>query len=213
MRRGITTTLLVVFSLLCTPHIIAYPTGIGEEADNGCLCHGIAEESVSINITGIPEKWESNTTYTISFSVSNNDVNQDRGGFRLLISDGELNYSSEKVQELDGGLTHTSNGSQQRNWSVIWTSPQNANKTVIFKLLVNAVNGDGTSNGDDWAMKEISVQGVDAKTVQESVSGFAAAEYGGLLVVVVGIAFLVKMMYSRPEELGEEHKYSIDEFD
>ena len=128
-RRGVTTTLLVMLCLLCTPHIIAYPIGIGQEADNGCLCHGIAEESVSINITGIPEKWESNTTYTISFSVSNNDANQDRGGFRLLISDGELNYSSEKVQELDGGLTHTSNGSQQRNWSVIWTSPQNANKT------------------------------------------------------------------------------------
>ena len=54
MRRGVTTTLLVMLCLLCTPHIIAYPIGIGQEADNGCLCHGIAEESASINITGIP---------------------------------------------------------------------------------------------------------------------------------------------------------------
>jgi len=202
MRNRVIATLVLMLALFFTPPLAALPTGIGNQADNGCLCHGVSDPSTNVEISGLPQAWEANTTYSLSIGVSSTDetlVNGSRGGFRLLISGGEVNYSHEFVQNLDAGLTHTETGSEGRQWQVNWTSPEDTTTTVHFQLYGNAVNGDGSSSGDVWSSFQISLPGVNATSIEVASSGPSTAELGGLIVVVVAIVILFKMMYSNPE--------------
>ena len=202
MRHRLVVTLVLLAALLFTPPITAFPSGIGNQADNGCLCHGVADTSTQVELSGLPQAWEANMTYTLNISISNTDetlANGSMGGFRLLISDGEVNYSRELVQLLEDGLTHTEKGSDGRQWQVNWTSPDVATSTVHFELYGNTVDGDGGSGGDAWSSFQISLPGVNATTIEVASSGPTPTELGGLIVAVVGIAILFKMMYSNPE--------------
>jgi hypothetical protein len=202
MRNRVIATLVLMLALFFTPPMTAFSTGIGNLADNGCLCHGVSDPSTKVEISGLPQAWEANTTYSLSIGVSSIDetlANGSRGGFRLLFSGGEVNYSHEFVQNLDAGLTHTETGSEGRQWQVNWTSPNDATTTVHFQLYGNTVNGDGTNNGDGWSSFQTSLPGVNATSIEVASSGPSTAELGGLIVAVVAIAILFKMMYSNPE--------------
>ena len=202
MRHRVVVVLVLMAALFFAPPITAFPSGIGNQADNGCLCHGVADTSTQVELSGLPQAWEANTTYTLNISISSTDetlANGSMGGFRLLISDGEVNYSRELVQLLEDGLTHTEKGSDGRQWQVNWTSPDVATSTVHFELYGNAVNGDGESSGDAWSSFKISLPGVNATTIEVASSGPTPTELGGLIVAVVAIAILFKMMYSNPE--------------
>ena len=200
-HRGVVVLMLMV-ALLFAPPITAFPSGVGNLANNGCLCHGVADTSTQVELSGLPQAWDANTTYVLNISLSSTDetlANGSMGGFRLLISDGEVNYSRDSVQLLEDGLTHTEKGSDARQWQVNWTSPDVATSTVHFELYGNAVNGDGDSSGDAWSSFQISLPGVNATTIEVASSGPTPIELGGLIVVVVAIAILFKMMYSSPE--------------
>ena len=121
MRHRVVVVLVLMAALFFAPPITAFPSGIGNQADNGCLCHGVADTSTQVELNGLPQAWEANTTYTLNISISSTDetlANSSMGGFRLLISDGEVNYSRELVQLLEDGLTHTEKGSNGQQWQV-----------------------------------------------------------------------------------------------
>ena len=215
MRNGLISAIILISALLLLPEIMAFQNGVDSSADNGCLCHGIADDSTIIAVDGMPEKWESNVTYPLVLSLQNNQTNTTNsnvGGFRLLISGGELSYNSDLIQELDSGFTHTSNGSKVNSWAINWTSPTDATKTVHFKIFCNAVNGDGTNNGDAWSKYEITIPGAEYTPTEISGESPSLIEYSGLLVIVLGIVLLVKLMYSKPEHSGKQYEESIDEF-
>ena len=214
MRDGLISAIILVSTLLLLPEIMAFQNGVDNSADNGCLCHGIADDSTLIIVDGLPEKWDSNTTYSLVFSVQNNQTNTTNGnvaGFRLLISGGELTYDSDIIQELESGFTHTSNGSKVNSWAINWTTPSDATKTVHFKFFCNSVNGDGTNNGDSWSKYEITIPGVEYTPTEISGESPSLIEYSGLLVIVVGIVLLVKLMYSKPEHSVKQYEESVDE--
>jgi len=194
--------LLVATILLAIPSLSANPSGIGQEANNGCLCHGILDESTTVGIEGLPERWQANTNYPLNISVVNDGISAEEnnsGGFRLTVSTGNITYDETEVQFLDSGYTHTANGNSQRSWQVNWTSPSDATKTAHFTIHGNAVNGDDSNNGDAWSSQEYSVAGIDASEVEERPISIDLSEAIILGVIFVAIAFLFKMMYSSTE--------------
>ena len=127
----------------------ALPDGIGDRANNGCLCHGGADDTTSVNLSGLPEVYNSsveyNLTLTIESPVESNDV---QGGFRIIISQGEL--IAEGWQIMDDGYTHTSEINDRRQWEVVWVAPEADDELATFVVHGNAVNGNGNVNGDEW---------------------------------------------------------------
>ena len=69
-------TLLTLLALISLPFSVAYPDGIGESADSGCLCHGAADELTVVKILGLPETYESSTQYNLSLVIES-DVERD----------------------------------------------------------------------------------------------------------------------------------------
>ena len=57
---------------------------------------------------------------------------------------------SDLGHEMDGGLTHTSDGNMQRSWNFTWTAPADDSVTVTMRIYGNAVNGGDGSGGDHW---------------------------------------------------------------
>ena len=51
------------------PSATSAPGGIGTSADEGCLCHGEKNSDTAIIVTGLPDFFESNTTYNFSTRV------------------------------------------------------------------------------------------------------------------------------------------------
>ena len=88
--------------LLLVGQANARPDGIGDVANDGCVCHGGSDDTVNISFVGLPDVYNSSEEYQITLviesSVEENDV---KGGFRILISEGEL---SGELQEIEEGL-------------------------------------------------------------------------------------------------------------
>ena len=69
---------LVILALLL-PIGTSAPSGIGTSADDGCLCHGEKNSDTSILVTGLPEFFESNTTYNFSVEVTSENIPMESG--------------------------------------------------------------------------------------------------------------------------------------
>ena len=96
-------TLLTLLALMSLPFSVAYPDGIGESANSGCLCHGAADELTVVDILGLPETYESSTQYNLSLVIESNverdsEAVENWGGFRLIVSSGEDLGSSTRVR-------------------------------------------------------------------------------------------------------------------
>ena len=77
--------------LLFAPSISSLPSGVGEMANDGCLCHGGASEATVVFISGLPVEFESNTTYNLSLQIDSSiEPSQDshQGGFRFNVQGG-----------------------------------------------------------------------------------------------------------------------------
>ena len=141
----------------------SFPNGVGEIANNGCLCHGAANSETEISVTGLPSKFQSNTTYPLQLILNNEQISPSetdaQGGFRVIITKGNLSFEDNEGQLVDEGWTHYESSNQQRMWNFSWTAP--ADNTTMSKFLIygNAVNGNGLSNEDHWNVKEIYVPG------------------------------------------------------
>ena len=64
------------------------------------------------------------------------------------------------AQEMDGGLTHTSESNDVRTWDFEWTAPADDSQFVDFKIHGNAVNGGDGFNGDMWNSFETTIANV-----------------------------------------------------
>ena len=121
--------LLGVFlvALLAPSTGVSSPNGVGDEANEGCLCHSPVDQT-TVRLDGLPDVYERNTSYALSLSVENPSVPSDgvyAGGFRILVSNGTLAMNTSLGQELGTGWTHTESGAGQRSWDLVWTSPAN----------------------------------------------------------------------------------------
>lgn len=143
-----------------------FPNGVGDIADNGCLCHGSSNSDTVVEIIGLPDKFESNTTYALQLSITNSDIEQDdespNGGFRILVSSGLLQFNESDVgQIIDNGWTHLSSGNEQRIWNMTWQSPTDNKSLTKITVHGNAVDGNEQSSGDEWNSEVYHIPGVE----------------------------------------------------
>ena len=173
----------------------AFPNGIGDRADNGCLCHGGADDTTNVNLSGLPETYNSsmeyNLTLTIESPVESNDV---QGGFRVIISQGEL--IAEGWQIMDGGYTHSSSNNNKRTWEFNWTAPESDEELVTFITHGNSVNGNGAPTGDEWNSNSYAIPGpnydgeINAPIIENSPSPRQLAVGVVGIIAVLSLAFM-----------------------
>ena len=109
-------------------------------ANEGCLCHGGISDATTVVISGLPEKFESNTTYNLSLEIEssiNASKDSHQGGFRFFTKGGGVVQfeNASEVQQLNDGWTHELAGTYQRQWNLTWTSPENSTEPVKFSLV------------------------------------------------------------------------------
>ena len=163
---GVRARILVLICLLLLVPLDSadsFPNGVNSVGDNGCSCHGASNNETEIMLEGLPDRFESNTTYSLTLNISNQAIlaseGSAQGGFRIIIDGGTLDFSSEQGQQIDGGWTHKESSNQQRSWDFSWFSPDD--NTTMARLLIyaNAVNGNQASSGDNWHSIEIYIPG------------------------------------------------------
>ncbi len=189
--------------LLFAPSISSLPTGVGEMANEGCLCHGGASEATVVLISGLPGEFESNATYNISLQIDSSiepSADSHLGGFRFYVQGGgtvQFENSSE-VQFLEDGWTHDIAGTYQRQWNLTWTSPENSTEPVKFSLVGNAVNGNEQSDGDGWSSHVVTIPHVDGPPVEGDVSNQSDIDAIDWTVFGAGLAalaiFLIRVL-------------------
>ena len=185
--------LLIFFALVSQGQ--ALPTGVDSRGDDGCLCHGGIDESTIVTLSGLPEQYNSSQEYNITLTIES-PVGQDvvQGGFRILISEGEL--VGDGWQLLDNGYTHTSEINDRRAWNAVWIAPENTDKLATFIIHGNAVNGDNSPTGDEWNSQSLAIPGPDYtgdSTAPEISNKPTNSELlvGGLAItLIVGLAIL-----------------------
>jgi hypothetical protein len=155
MRRLIAALLLI--SLL--GQIQALPNGIDGRGDNGCICHGGADDSTSVTLEGLPGEYNSSQEYNITLTIESPvEMNDVQGGFRIIISEGEI--IGDGWQFMDGGYTHSEEINDRRVWNAVWVAPAEDDVLATFIIYGNAVNGDGAaSSEDEWNSQSLAVPG------------------------------------------------------
>jgi hypothetical protein len=129
-------------------------SGISGVSTSGCgggICHGgSADNSVTLQITGLPTNPIVGTPYTLAFVVSGPNAN---AGFNLKASSGTLSpiAGDMSVQLMGGELTHL--GFKPAvggviTFDFIWTP--SVTGPVTFTYAGNNVNGNGSTSGDVW---------------------------------------------------------------
>ena len=158
--------LFLVSVLLFMPveSVDSYPNGVGEIGNDGCLCHGESNQKTEIAILGLPNKFESNTNYTLEIVLLNDNVEiseqSAQGGFRMLVDIGRVEFTNSQGIFLEDGWTHRETSNQQRSWRFSWHSPSDNTTMAKFTINGNAVNGNNQSNGDVWYRTVMYVPGV-----------------------------------------------------
>ena len=191
MRRIV----VVSIFLLMLSNVNGLPTGVGSIGDNGCTCHGGADSSTTVSITGLPSNYTSSSEYNLSLMIDSSiEKNEVQGGFRILISQGEI--IGDGWQIIDDGYTHTEDINDRRNWTAKWIAPNLDDELVTVVVYGNAVNGGGSPAGDAWNSASYAVPGMNysgeviAPDVDASVS---AAQIGvGILglLLLLGVAVI-----------------------
>lgn len=138
----------------------ALPSGIGDRANDGCLCHGGSDDTTVVNLSGLPEVYNSSVEYNLTLTIESPvELNEVQGGFRVIISQGEL--IAEGWQVMDGGYTHTTEINDRRQWEAVWVAPEVDDELATFVVHGNAVNGNGNANGDEWNSLSIAIPGTN----------------------------------------------------
>ena len=154
MKRVI--ALAILLSLIGNSQ--ALPEGIGDRADDGCLCHGGSDDSTTVSLVGLPEIYNSSMEYNLTLTIESPvELNEVQGGFRILISQGEL--IGEGWQILDEGYTHTTEINDRRQWDAVWVAPEADDELATFVIHGNAVNGNGAVSDDEWNSITIAIPG------------------------------------------------------
>lgn len=170
--RGLVLVAVAVVAVASLTPATSRSGGIFGRAREGCGgtgCHVGGPADVQIAFGG-PGNWTPGTTYNVTVSISGSlpeaPTAQNRGGFNLLVSDGNLSApnGSEAVKIRQEGntsgreATHTSAGNDQRSWVLLWHAPTNGTGEVTVWVAANAVNGNGQADiGDEWSTMKTTI--------------------------------------------------------
>ena len=189
MRQIITTLLLV--SLLGFSQ--ASPGGIDHRGDDGCVCHGGSDETTSVSLTGLPDKYNSSQEYNITLIIDSPvEANSVQGGFRVDISHGTIIGEGWQIIEPDdypNGYTHTSDSNDRRVWEAVWIAPEENDILATFIIHGNAVNGNDESSGDEWNSQSLAVPGQNY-TGDTTPPELTSSSLSNSEIIVGGIAIL-----------------------
>ena len=187
--------LALLFILVLAGQSYAFPTGVDDRGDNGCLCHGGSDESTTVTLSGLPEMYNASQEYNVTLTIDSPvEMNEVQGGFRILVSHGEL--VGEGWQIIDNGYTHSSDINDRRVWDAVWIAPEESDKLATFVIHGNAVNGNDEASGDEWNSQSIAVSGPDytgdvtAPQLSSSPNDFKLAIGGIAVALVLGLAIL-----------------------
>ncbi|MDP6659048.1 MAG: cytochrome c oxidase subunit I [Candidatus Poseidoniia archaeon] len=181
--------LLVGASLV--PNATSRSTGIDSSlgsavAANGCNCHNAdASSGVALNLT-TPANFTAGETYTFTITMESSVATdgENQGGFFLSTTQGALASADDSTQLIDGYLTHTAAGNDQRSWNVSWTAPSDDTRIADFTLYGNSVNGNGASDSSDqWNRATFAVPGTNAVVGPEEISESRKVFYLSLVVI------------------------------
>jgi hypothetical protein len=158
MRRNTRNiSLMVILSLMLVAPVLGNPNGPPWDnggslvVDSGCTCHGGGAPSteVVVSISGVPRAYNISETYTMTISLQH--ASNDGGGYLIwdngagTLTPGE---GSKAVEDSPGALSQSEPGN---DWTIDWTAPSEDAGPVNFKLVGNAVNGNGAfDEGDKW---------------------------------------------------------------
>ena len=173
----------------------ALPSGIGDRANDGCLCHGGSDDTTIVNLSGLPEAYNSSVEYNLTLTIESPvELNEVQGGFRVIISQGEL--IAEGWQVMDGGYTHTTEINDRRQWEVVWVSPEVDDELATFVVHGNAVNGNGNANGDEWNSLSIAIPGTNY-TGEVTTPEITGKEVSGIHLAVgaIGVIALLSLAF------------------
>ncbi|HJN55605.1 MAG TPA: choice-of-anchor V domain-containing protein [Candidatus Poseidoniales archaeon] len=159
--------------------VTAHQDGIhGEFVKNGCACHGSApSEEVSVAIDGLPSVYNASQVYPLTITVTGGPTasGTNHGGFNLRVGGGVLSKNSSDqtvlIAQQSMEATHTSSGTLQYSWNVTWTAPDNDVFLIEVRAFGNAVNGDGSPAGDEWAGLTTNVPGQNWTESSDDVAG------------------------------------------
>lgn len=170
----------------------ARPNGIDSTGNNGCVCHGAADDSTSVNLEGLPEIYNTSATYQLTLSIDSEvEANNPQGGFRIIVSHGIL---SGEVVDLDGGYTHNESTNNQRSWNLTWTAPESSEELVTFTVHANAVNGNEESTGDEWNSNSYAVPGPDYEGDIEKPNTDFSASSTQKIVAAIGLIAVISLV-------------------
>ncbi|MGB0489092.1 MAG: choice-of-anchor V domain-containing protein [Candidatus Poseidoniaceae archaeon] len=188
-------------AVMLGPLSVASPNGVGEQGDNGCLCHGGPSLDEAIHLHGWPTTYEPGSVYALHLNAStSSDAN---GGFRLVVDGGTLVFNaSSKVQSVDEGLTHTAPSSLTEGWFAEWVAPNATDVAVRAALHVNLVNENGASDGDHWATLSMVSTGPDHAGIIEEKRDDALTP-AAVGVAVLGLAAVVALLAVGLREPGK----------
>jgi len=123
----------------------------------GCgSCHGSASANTTVTLEGIPATgYVSGTVYPVTLKITNST--KTKAGFDLVFSSGSISGNPTGTMLMMGTeLHHTQKFSAVSGVTSInfnWTAPTAA--AVTLKMAGNAVNDNGSNNGDEWAIATV----------------------------------------------------------
>ncbi len=140
-------------------------------AANGCSCHGSNASSGLFALSlDTPANFTANETYILTITMESTVPadGENQGGFYLSVTQGSLASVDNSTQVIDGYLTHTAFGNDQRSWNVSWTAPSDDTRIADFMLYGNSVNGNGAPDvGDPWNRATFAMPGSGVTTASE----------------------------------------------
>jgi hypothetical protein len=192
-RNSRTISLMLILSVLLVAPVLGNPNGPPWDnggnlvIDTGCTCHGGGAPSteVVVSISGVPRAYNVSESYT--FTISLQHASYETGGFLFwdngigTLTPGE---GSQSVADEPGALSQSEPGN---NWVVTWTAPAEDVGPANFKLVGNAVNGNGAfDEGDMWNILTFTVSEpgstVIATTEDVALRTISVGDYDALFV-------------------------------
>ena len=189
---------------------------------NGCSCHNIGDgemnnpnSDIILNLT-LPSNFTAGENYTLTLNVSGgpneNSVNENKGGFFIKASTGELTPIDDNVKKPEGStyLTHNEAGNDFREWSFNWTAPENDNVVANFDVWGNSVNGNANgvdgNDGDYWNLQTFALAGKNAAVVVESheLSTPKKMAYAfSIIAITLSVVFVGNRMVTREQSFED----------
>ena len=199
MRRAQAMLMGTLFIALFASSLVSgVPGGLGEEANQGCLCHS-QDSPVDLSLSGLPDAYEANTTYNLTLTVASSVPSLEgasTGGFRLLVSNGTVNGDEQLMQEMDGGWTQTASGSELRTWSLTWQSPEDNTSRTEFIVHGNTVNGNNATSGDAWSTLEVVIPGVAYQGGLDPNEGINGLDSNERILLTVALLVMVGLLWT-----------------